>query len=412
MPSHKVAMLTAGGLAPCLSSAVAELIARYTDVAPEIEMIGYLGGYRGLLKGESITVTPEARASAEILHMHGGSPIGNSRVKLTNVADAVKRGLVKEGQHPLQMAAEQLARDRVTILHTIGGDDTSTTAADLARYLAENGYALTVVGMPKTIDNDIVPVHQSLGAMTAAEEGAKFFENVVNEGTASPRTLLIHEVMGRNCGWLTAATARVYRARLEGRKFIPGLNLRSERKEIDAVYVPEMTIDVEAEGARLKRVMDRKLCVSVFVSEGANAAGIVEEMLQRGEEVKRDAFGHVALDKVNVGDWFGKRLTKLIGAERTLVQKSGYFARSAAANEEDRKLIREMAHVAVESALAGTPGLVGHDEERGNVLRAIELPRVKGGKPFDAGVPWFKEMLSAIGQPQGERVLVAHGGDD
>ena len=77
-----------------------------------------------------------------------------------------------------------------------------------------------------------------------------------------------------------------------------------------------------------------------------------------------------ALDKVNVGDWFGKRLAKLVGAERTLVQKSGYFARSAAANEDDRKLIREMAHVAVECGLAGTPGLIGHDEERGGALRA------------------------------------------
>ncbi len=412
MPKHKVAMLTAGGLAPCLSSAVAELIERYTEVAPDIAMIGYLGGYRGLLKGESVTVSKEARAYARTLHEHGGSPIGNSRVKLTNVADAVKRGLVKEGEHPLQVAAEQLARDEITILHTIGGDDTSTSAADLASYLAENGYVLTVVGMPKTVDNDIVPVRQSLGALTAAEEGAIFFENVVNEATASPRTLLIHEVMGRNCGWLTAATARAYRKRLNGLKFVPGLNLKPERKAIDAIYMPELTVDIEAEGARLKNIMDQKSCVSVFVSEGANAAGIVEEMLARGEEVKRDAFGHVQLDKVNVGDWFSKRLTKLVGADRALVQKSGYFARSAAANAEDRKLIREMAHVAVESGLSGTPGLVGHDEERGDMLRAIELPRVKGGKPFDIGLEWFHEMLSAIGQPPGERVRVAHGGED
>ncbi len=325
MPKHKVAMLTAGGLAPCLSSAIAELIERYTALAPEIELIGYLGGYRGLLKGESVKISKTARAEAGILHEHGGSPIGNSRVKLTNVADAVKRGLVKEGEHPLQVAAEQLARDEITILHTIGGDDTSTTAADLASYLKDNGYALTVVGMPKTVDNDIVPVRQSLGALTAAEEGAKFFENVVNEATASPRTLLIHEVMGRNCGWLTAATARVYRERLSGKRFVPGVNLKPERKAIDAVYVPELAIDIEAEGARLKAAMDRKGCVSVFVSEGANAAGIVEEMLQRGEEVKRDAFGHVQLDKVNVGEWFSRRLTKLLGADRALVQKSGYF---------------------------------------------------------------------------------------
>jgi diphosphate-dependent phosphofructokinase len=409
MPKHKVAMLTAGGLAPCLSSAVAELIERYTALAPDVEIIGYLGGYRGLLLGQSVKVSPEARAHAKILHEHGGSPIGNSRVKLTNVADAVKRGFVRQGQHPLQVAADQLTKDEVTILHTIGGDDTSTTAADLAAYLAQNGYSLTVVGMPKTIDNDIVPVRQSLGAMTAAEQGAIFFENVVNEGTASPRTLLVHEVMGRNCGWLTAATARTYRERLASRAFLPELNLALERKAIDAVYVPELSVDIEAEGARLKAIMDRKSCLNVFVSEGANASGIVEEMLQRGEEVKRDAFGHVQLDKVNVGEWFGRRLAKLVGADRTLVQKSGYFARSAAANAADRKLIREMAHVAVESGLSGTPGLIGHDEGNGDALRAIELPRIKGGKPFDIDAKWFKDMLTAIGQPASEPAAAAGG---
>jgi pyrophosphate--fructose-6-phosphate 1-phosphotransferase len=408
MPKHKVAMLTAGGLAPCLSSAIAELIARYTEVAPDVELIGYRSGYAGLLRGQSIAVTPEVRAQAAVLHSHGGSPIGNSRVKLTNVKDCVKRGLVKEGDDPLEVAARQLEKDGVTILHTIGGDDTSTTAADLAEYLSDNGYALTVVGLPKTVDNDIVPIRQSLGAMTAAEQGAIFFENVANEGSASPRTLLIHEVMGRNCGWLTAATARAYRQRRAKLDFLPDFNLRPVRKEVDAVYIPEVGVDIEAEGARLRRLMDQKGCLSVFVSEGANAQGIVDEMLARGEEVKRDAFGHVALDKVNVGDWFSKRLAKLVNAERVLVQKSGYFARSAKANDEDRKLIREMAYVAVDCGLAGTPGLIGHDEERGGELRAIELPRIRGGKPFDPRVAWFGEMLEAIGQPLGEPVEAVH----
>ena len=412
MPTPKIAMLTAGGLAPCLSAAIAELIERYSELVPDVEMIGYLGGYRGLLKGESIAVTKDVRAGASVLKKHGGSPIGNSRVKHTNVADAVKRGLVKEGQVPLQVAAEQLKRDGVTILHTIGGDDTNTTAADLAKYLSDNNYDLTVVGLPKTVDNDIVPIRQSMGAMTAAEEGAKFFENVVNEGTASPRTLLIHEVMGRNCGWLTAATARAYNERLKALKFLPGFNLKPERKAIDAIYVPELSIDIEAEGVRLKKVMDEKSCVSVFVSEGANAQKIVDEMIARGEEVKRDAFGHVALDKVNVGDWFSKRLTKLVGADRTLVQKSGYFARSAAANAEDLKLIREMAHVAVDCALRGEPGVVGHDEERGGNLRAIELDRIKGGKPFAVDAKWFTDMVQAIGMTRAERIHVAHSGDD
>lgn len=404
MPKHKVAMLTAGGLAPCLSSSIAELIERYTDVAPEVEIIGYLGGYKGLLIGKSFTVTPQVRARAGILHNHGGSPIGNSRTKLTNVADCIKRGLIKEGEDPLQIAAEQLARDEVTILHTIGGDDTNTTAADLAKYLADNGYNLTVVGLPKTVDNDIEPVRQSLGALTAAEQGASFFDSVVNEQSAAPRTLLIHEVMGRNCGWLTAATARFYLKRLEELDFLPEFNLFPVHKEIDAIYIPELAVDIEAEGERLRRAMDEKDCASVFVSEGANAVAIVDEMVERGEKVDRDAFGHVKLDKVNVGAWFASRLTDLVGAERTLVQKSGYFARAAASNAEDRRLIRTMVQVAVESGLNGDSGLVGHDEGHGDHLRAIEFDRIKGGKPFDISAAWFGEILEKVNQPMGQRL--------
>jgi pyrophosphate--fructose-6-phosphate 1-phosphotransferase len=102
---HKVALLTAGGLAPCLSSAVGGLIERYSELAPEVELIGYLGGYKGLLLGQSVAVTSDVRARAAVLHKHGGSPIGNSRVKLTNAKDCVKRGLVREGQDPLAVAA-------------------------------------------------------------------------------------------------------------------------------------------------------------------------------------------------------------------------------------------------------------------------------------------------------------------
>ena len=69
-----------------------------------------------------------------------------------------------------------------------------------------------MIGLPKTVDNDVYPIRQSLGAWTAAEQGARFFANVVAEHGANPRMLIVHEVMGRNCGWLTAATARSYRA--------------------------------------------------------------------------------------------------------------------------------------------------------------------------------------------------------
>ena len=394
----KIAMLTAGGLAPCLSAAVGMLIERYSKQAPDTEIIGYRSGYHGLLLGQSIPVTAEVRRNASVLLHHGGSPLGNSRVKLTNKADCLKRGLIKEGEDPLKVAADQLTRDGITILHTIGGDDTNTTAADLARYLAEHDYKLTVVGLPKTVDNDVIPVRQSLGAVTAAEQGAIFFENVVNETTTAPRALVIHEVMGRHCGWLTAATARAWRERLAKLDVLPEFNLSRAHKDIDAVFIPEIAIDIEAEAKRLKAVMDKKDCVTIFLSEGAGVADLVREMEARGETVERDAFGHVKIDKINVGDWFSKRFAKLIGAERVLVQKSGYFARSAAANEADLRLIGEMVGRAVAAGLEGVSGVIGHDEERGGELRAIEFPRIKGGKHFDVKTPWFRELLAAIGQ--------------
>ena len=404
----KVAILTAGGLAPCLSSAIGGLIERYTEIAPDVEIIAYRGGYKGLLLGDSIKIDPAARAAAHILHRHGGSPIGNSRVKLTNIKDCLKRGLIKEGQDPRQVAASQLVKDGIDILHTIGGDDTNTAAADLAAFLAKNNHNLSVIGLPKTIDNDVYPIRQSLGAWTAAEQGARYFRNVVAEHGANPRMLIVHEVMGRNCGWLTAATAREYRRLLDREEFAPDLGLARAHLEVHGIFIPEMRIDLAAEAARLKAVMDKHDNVNIFISEGAGVEAIVDEMSAKGQEVPRDAFGHVKLDAVNPGKWFGGQFATMIGAEKTLVQKSGYFARAAAANTDDLRLIKSCTDLAVECAMRRESGVIGHDEDHGGVLRAIEFPRIKGGKPFNIDTPWFTETLAAIAQPKGARVTVNH----
>ena len=407
MAVKKVALLTAGGLAPCLSSAVGGLIERYTEIAPDVEIIAYRGGYAGLLRGDKMVVTPEVREQASRLHLFGGSPIQNSRVKLTNVKDCVKRGLVQEGQDPQRVAADQLVADGVDVLHTIGGDDTNTAAADLAAFLEQHNYGLTVVGLPKTIDNDIVPIRQSLGAWTAADESARFFDNVVSEHSSNPHMLIIHEVMGRHCGWLTAAAANSYRNMLDDKLWVEGFGAPRSTREIHAVYVPECEIDLDVEAARLSKVMQEVGNVNIFLSEGAGLDAIISQMEERGETVPRDPFGHVQLDKINPGKWFAEQFAPLIGAEKVLVQKSGYYARAAAANEVDLALIKRCVDLAVDAAVAGVSGLVGEDEERGNELRAIEFPRIKGAKPFNTDEAWFNTMLDEIGQPKG-RHIAAH----
>jgi diphosphate-dependent phosphofructokinase len=89
------------------------------------------------------------------------------------------------------------------------------------------------------------------------------------------------------------------------------------------------------------------------------------------------------------------------------VQKSGYFSRSAPANQRDLELIKSMTDYAVDAALRGEAGLVGHDEDRGDELRAIEFDRIRGGKPFDIAAPWFSALLDGIGQP-GAQLAIAH----
>ena len=394
----KIAFLTAGGNAPCLSSSIGALIEKYNSIAPHANMIGYLNGYRGLLLGKSIAFPESVKSNYETLYDFGGSPIGNSRVKLTNVDDCVKRGYVSEGQDALKIAADQLVKDKIDILHTIGGDDTNTMAAQLSFYLKENGYDLTVVGLPKTVDNDVYPITQTLGAWTAAEQGAIFFENIANENTTSTRQLIIHEVMGRNCGWLTAHTAFDYRERLKKRTFFPELLINQEKWDIDAVYIPETDFDFTTECERLKKRMDEKDGVNIFLSEGAGLETIVREMESNGEEVPRDAFGHVRLDEINPGQWFAKQFAKALDAEKVLVQKSGYFARSAKSNEQDLELIKQSAFFGADKATTGESGVAGLDDDHGQELRLIEFERIKGGKPFDVNTDWYQSMLKEIGQ--------------
>jgi diphosphate-dependent phosphofructokinase len=319
------------------------------------------------------------------------------------VKDCISKGYVAEGNTPLEVAAQQLIADEIHVLHTIGGDDTNTQAAELSHYILEkHGGKVVVVGMPKTIDNDVVPIKQTFGAQTAAMQGAIYFENVVNESTANPRMLILHEVMGRDSGYLTAATSLEYRKILVGQNILPNSVFPHNNmapRDIHAVWIPELKLDMVKEGERLKKIMDKVGCVNVFFGEGTGIQEIIAAMEAAGEAVPRDAFGHVSLAKIMPGEYFSKHMSASIGAEKTLVQRSGYFARSAAASEFDIDLIGRCAQAGVASAIEGVSGCMGEDEEMdGMPIRAIEFSRIKGHKAFDINVEWFQQMLKEIGQ--------------
>ena len=233
------------------------------------------------------------------------------------------------------MAAERLTADGVDVLHTIGGDDTNTTAADLAAFLAATRATTSPwSGLPKTIDNDVVPIRQCLGAWTAAEQGALFARNVVAEHDVEPADA--HRPRGHGPG-LRLADRRDRRAATTGGSRRAGV-VAGDRLTSGALGRPRASTCPSSASTwtprreRLRAVMDEIGCVNLFLSEGAGVRDDRRRARGPGEEVPRDPFGHVKLDTINPGAWFAKQFAERLGAEKTMVQKSGYFSRSAAAN--------------------------------------------------------------------------------
>src|SRR3954463_7845075 len=139
--------------------------------------------------------------------------------------------------------------------------------------------------------------------------------------------------MGRGCGWLTAETARRYHGWVGAQEYA-GFGNDRRRWDVHGVFVPELQFDIDAEARRLRAIMDEIGCVNLFVSEGAGVETIVAELTARGEEPQRDAFGHVKLDTINPGAWFGKQFAQRLGAEKTQGGERGFVAPSAAAKGE------------------------------------------------------------------------------
>ena len=223
-------------------------------------------------------------------------------------------------------------------------------------------------------------------------------ENISNENTTSSRQLIIHEIMGRNCGWLTAYSAFLYRKNfLSQMDFFKDLNLEKKQWDVHAIYIPEDSFDLETESIRLNKTMNDYDCVNIFLSEGAGIDNIVKEKEKNNQIIKRDAFGHIRLDELNPGKWYASYFKKHLKADKVLVQKSGYFSRSAAPNSKDLELIFSHADFAVKQAMLGNSGVVGIDEKEDDIS-CINFSRIKGHKPFNISLDWYIDLKKQIGQ--------------
>ncbi len=299
----KIAMLTGGGDCPGLNAVIRAVTRR--ALVDGCEVIGFRNGWAGVIKGDFI---PLSRAKVSgILHL-GGTILGTSRTNPT--------------EEQLDEIVSNLKGFDVTSLIPIGGDDTLSVASRLHKR------GVPVVGIPKTIDNDIDGTEQTFGFDTAVNIATDALDRLHTTAEAHSRVLVV-EVMGRQAGWIALASGIAGGA--------------------DVVLLPEFPMPLSEICKIIKqRQANGKNFSIVAVAEGFKLEG--KEVAQGGQT---DSFGHIRLG--GIGDHLCKEIEKCSGIESRAVVL-GHVQRGGIPSSYDRVLGTRYGVKAVELALAGQSG--------------------------------------------------------
>src|ERR1700733_13942080 len=321
----RVGVLTGGGDCPGLN-AVIRAVVRTGVAEHEMEFIGFRDGWRGPLEGDTMGL--DVAAVRGILP-RGGTILGSSR---TNPA---AESATADGKTGIERILENLESLGVDALIAIGGEDTLGVAAKL------HAAGAKVVGVPKTIDNDLGATDLTFGFDTAVNIAMEAIDRLHTTAESHPRALIV-EVMGRHAGWIAL------HAGLAG-----GANV---------ILIPERPFDIERVCAYVQHRFQTRFAPIVVVAEGAHPAH-EEAALQSGQ---LDAFGHVRLG--GVGQYLANEIEKRTGKEARCTVL-GHIQRGGTPTAFDRVLATRFGLHAVAAV---------HDEAFGTMvaLRGTEIVRV------------------------------------
>ncbi len=307
MASMRVGILTGGGDCPGLNAVIRAVTRKGID-AYGYEIVGVMQGWKGML--ESIYMPLNLNAVSGILPK-GGTILGTSRTNPYNEpngSEIVKQNILKMG---------------LDALITVGGDDT----VGVASKLYEDG--LNVIGVPKTIDNDLDGTEQTFGFDTAINIVTEAIDRLHTTAESHNRVMVV-EVMGRHAGWIAVEAGIAGGA--------------------DMILIPEQPVDLEMVCASIQKRHDRGKTFSiVVVAEGAKLSD--ESHVLQSEQ--RDAFGHVRLG--GIGIVLGDEIEKRTGFE-TRVTVLGHVQRGGSPTAFDRVLGTRFGIAAIDLVYAGDFG--------------------------------------------------------
>jgi len=355
----RAGIVTCGGLCPGLNNVIRSLFLELHYGYGVAEVTGFRGGYRGLdpdCRLEPIILTPEFVGD---IHLKGGTILGSSR------------GPVDVGR-----AVDNLIARGVNMLFAVGGDGTQRGARDLYQEARRRGHALAVVGVSKTIDNDVAFVSRTFGFFSAVEESARVLDCAHTEARSVPNGIGLVKLMGRHAGFITAGAVVA-------------------NQDVNFALIPEVPFKLESFLAALKQRMATKSHAVIAIAEGAG-----QDLLET-DGVERDASGNVKLR--DIGPFLCERIKSYFKRENIPVVlryfDPSYQVRSRAANCEDALLCDLFARHAVHAAMAGRTGVViGFLHER-FIHVPIELLSTHV-KRLDPATGWWRSVLAATGQPE------------
>ena len=356
----RAGIVTCGGLCPGLNNVIRSLVLELHHGYGVREILGFVDGYQGLdpwRGSEPIPLTPEF---VEDIHKEGGTALNTSR-----------------GPVDTNVAVDNLIRRKINILFVVGGDGTQRGGNELYQEAKRRGYALSVVGIPKTIDNDVAFVSRTFGYVTAVNEAAKAISCAHTEAHSVLNGISVVKIMGRHAGFIAA-----------------GATVASQ--DVNFTLVPEVPFVFEGEHGLLealkKRVLKRAHAV-ILVAEGAG-----QHLFGAGENAY-DASGN--LKSKDIGVFLRDRISAYFKDENIPFAMRyfdpSYLIRSVPACAEDAVLCDFFARNAVHAAMAGKTGLVIGFQHGTFTHVPIEI-LTKQQKHLDLTSPAWLGVLAATGQ--------------
>ena len=355
-------LVTCGGLCPGVNNVIRSLVLSLHYGYGVRRILGFRYGYAGLSaksSHEPLVLTPPL---VENIHQQGGTLLGSSR-----------------GHQDSADMVDQLARHGVGLLFTIGGDGTLRGAHAVVDEITRRGLPIAVIGVPKTIDNDLDWIERSFGFATAVEEARKAIVGAHAEARGAWDGIGLVKLMGRQSGFIAAHASLA-------------------NSDVNFCLVPEVPLSLDGPTgflSALDRRLNEKHHAVVVVAEGVG-----QDLLQDPTHMEHDPSGNVRLK--DIGLFLKGRITRYFadrGREMTIKYiDPSYIIRSLPANSLDSEFCLMLGQHAVHAGLAGrTNMMIGYWNQR---FTHVPIPlAVASRKVLDPNGETWQCVLESTGQP-------------